>query len=142
MLYLRLSENNKSDIQPEICVMLHKSKDDVGLYPKRVTLYLGHWLSIAEKNQHLRQRRDGNDVLNCLNNYQKSYCEQVSSKNWDWSFSFCLCLFCTGGHHLFPTFHTPIPIDVRHHEGRYHYEPHPLHSMHGYVLMARYEVRV
>uniref|UniRef100_A0A3P8QUI2 C2H2-type domain-containing protein n=1 Tax=Astatotilapia calliptera TaxID=8154 RepID=A0A3P8QUI2_ASTCA len=36
-----------------------------------------------------------------------------------------------GAHHLFPTFHTPIPIDMRHHEGRYHYEPHPLHSMHG-----------
>ncbi|XP_028249686.1 zinc finger protein GLI2a [Parambassis ranga] len=36
-----------------------------------------------------------------------------------------------GAHHLFPTFHTPIPIDMRHHEGRYHYEPHPLHTMHG-----------
>lgn len=36
-----------------------------------------------------------------------------------------------GAHHLFPTFHTPIPIDVRHHEGRYHYEPHPLHPVHG-----------
>ncbi|XP_056321625.1 zinc finger protein GLI2a [Danio aesculapii] len=33
--------------------------------------------------------------------------------------------------HLFSTFHTPIPIDMRHHEGRYHYEPHPLHPMHG-----------
>uniref|UniRef100_A0A672FQP2 GLI family zinc finger 2b n=1 Tax=Salarias fasciatus TaxID=181472 RepID=A0A672FQP2_SALFA len=33
-------------------------------------------------------------------------------------------------HHLFPTFHTPIPIDMRHHEGRYHYEPHALHAMH------------
>ncbi|TKS67643.1 Zinc finger protein GLI2 [Collichthys lucidus] len=37
----------------------------------------------------------------------------------------------SGAHHLFPTFHTPIPIDMRHHEGRYHYEPHPLHAMHG-----------
>ncbi|XP_028292901.1 zinc finger protein GLI2-like [Gouania willdenowi] len=36
-----------------------------------------------------------------------------------------------GSHHLFPTFHAPIPIDMRHHEGRYHYEPHPLHAMHG-----------
>ncbi|XP_057707994.1 zinc finger protein GLI2a isoform X1 [Corythoichthys intestinalis] len=36
-----------------------------------------------------------------------------------------------GVHHIFPTFHTPIPIDMRHHEGRYHYEPHPLHAMHG-----------
>ncbi|KAM6934631.1 zinc finger protein GLI2a [Xenentodon cancila] len=36
-----------------------------------------------------------------------------------------------GVHHLFPTFHTPIPIDMRHHEGRYHYEPHPLHTLHG-----------
>uniref|UniRef100_A0A8C8M9A1 C2H2-type domain-containing protein n=1 Tax=Oncorhynchus tshawytscha TaxID=74940 RepID=A0A8C8M9A1_ONCTS len=34
-------------------------------------------------------------------------------------------------HHVFPTFHTPIPIDMRHHEGRYHYEPHTLHAMHG-----------
>ncbi|XP_041937321.1 zinc finger protein GLI2-like [Alosa sapidissima] len=33
--------------------------------------------------------------------------------------------------HMFPTFHTPIPIDMRHHEGRYHYEPHALHAMHG-----------
>ncbi|XP_052004216.1 zinc finger protein GLI2-like isoform X2 [Xyrauchen texanus] len=33
--------------------------------------------------------------------------------------------------HLFSTFHTPIPIDMRHHEGRYHYEPHTLHPMHG-----------
>ncbi|KAL2081008.1 hypothetical protein ACEWY4_022861 [Coilia grayii] len=33
--------------------------------------------------------------------------------------------------HIFPTFHAPIPIDIRHHEGRYHYEPHPLHAMHG-----------
>ncbi|KAM4711209.1 zinc finger protein GLI2-like isoform 2-T2 [Anableps anableps] len=32
--------------------------------------------------------------------------------------------------HLFPSFHTPIPIDIRHHEGRYHYEPHALHAMH------------
>ncbi|XP_037552425.1 zinc finger protein GLI2 [Nematolebias whitei] len=32
--------------------------------------------------------------------------------------------------HLFPAFHTPIPLDVRHHEGRYHYEPHTLHAMH------------
>ncbi|XP_060923312.1 zinc finger protein GLI2-like [Limanda limanda] len=34
---------------------------------------------------------------------------------------------------MFPTFHTPIPIDMRHHEGRYHYEPHALHAMHGPV---------
>ncbi|KAM6894082.1 LOW QUALITY PROTEIN: zinc finger protein GLI2-like [Xenentodon cancila] len=33
-------------------------------------------------------------------------------------------------HHLFPAFHTPIPIDVRHHEGRCHYEPHALHAVH------------
>ncbi|KAM6986298.1 zinc finger protein GLI2a [Aplochiton taeniatus] len=37
-----------------------------------------------------------------------------------------------GAHHVFPTFHTPIPIDMRHHEGRYHYETHPLHAMHGH----------
>uniref|UniRef100_A0A8C5DE74 C2H2-type domain-containing protein n=1 Tax=Gouania willdenowi TaxID=441366 RepID=A0A8C5DE74_GOUWI len=40
-------------------------------------------------------------------------------------------LVFAGSHHLFPTFHAPIPIDMRHHEGRYHYEPHPLHAMHG-----------
>uniref|UniRef100_A0A3P9K9G8 GLI family zinc finger 2b n=1 Tax=Oryzias latipes TaxID=8090 RepID=A0A3P9K9G8_ORYLA len=40
------------------------------------------------------------------------------------------CLVPTAPHHLFPTFHTPIPIDMRHHEGRYHYEPHALHPMH------------
>ncbi|KAL4618039.1 zinc finger protein GLI2-like [Arapaima gigas] len=34
-------------------------------------------------------------------------------------------------HSIFPTFHTPIPIDMRHHEGRYYYEPHALHAMHG-----------
>ncbi|KAK6485281.1 zinc finger protein GLI2a isoform X1 [Huso huso] len=33
--------------------------------------------------------------------------------------------------HIFPTFHTPIPIDMRHHEGRYHYEPHAIHAIHG-----------
>ncbi|KAM6945341.1 zinc finger protein GLI2-like [Aplochiton taeniatus] len=39
-------------------------------------------------------------------------------------------------HHIFPTFHAPIPIDVRHHEGRYHYEPHALHTMHGPTGLA------
>ncbi|KAF3857003.1 hypothetical protein F7725_008862 [Dissostichus mawsoni] len=34
-------------------------------------------------------------------------------------------------HHIFPSFHTPIPIDMRHHEGRYHYEPHNINHMHG-----------
>uniref|UniRef100_A0A3Q3QBI5 C2H2-type domain-containing protein n=1 Tax=Monopterus albus TaxID=43700 RepID=A0A3Q3QBI5_MONAL len=38
--------------------------------------------------------------------------------------------------HIFPTFHTPIPIDMRHHEGRYHYEPHALHAMHGPAGLA------
>uniref|UniRef100_A0A8C3SDN4 C2H2-type domain-containing protein n=1 Tax=Chelydra serpentina TaxID=8475 RepID=A0A8C3SDN4_CHESE len=28
--------------------------------------------------------------------------------------------------HLFPAFHPPVPIDARHHEGRYHYEPSPI----------------
>uniref|UniRef100_A0A672YJA1 C2H2-type domain-containing protein n=1 Tax=Sphaeramia orbicularis TaxID=375764 RepID=A0A672YJA1_9TELE len=48
-------------------------------------------------------------------------------------FGSCLSCFTLNhrAHHLFPTFHTPIPIDMRHHEGRYHYEPHPLHAMHG-----------
>ncbi|KAL7854659.1 hypothetical protein SRHO_G00168490 [Serrasalmus rhombeus] len=40
-------------------------------------------------------------------------------------------LLTRGPHHIFPTFHTPIPIDMRHHEGRYHYEPHALHALHG-----------
>uniref|UniRef100_A0AAY4C6F3 C2H2-type domain-containing protein n=1 Tax=Denticeps clupeoides TaxID=299321 RepID=A0AAY4C6F3_9TELE len=39
-------------------------------------------------------------------------------------------------HPIFPTFHTPIPIDMRHHEGRYHYETHPLHTMHGPTGLA------
>ncbi|XP_077129402.1 zinc finger protein GLI2 isoform X1 [Ranitomeya variabilis] len=34
-------------------------------------------------------------------------------------------------HHLFPTFHTPFPIDIRHQEGRYHYESHAVHAIHG-----------
>ncbi|MEQ2173719.1 hypothetical protein GOODEAATRI_000193 [Goodea atripinnis] len=44
----------------------------------------------------------------------------------------CPCRYGEVGapQHLFPTFHTPIPIDIRHHEGRYHYEPHALHTMH------------
>ncbi|XP_053120748.1 transcriptional activator GLI3 isoform X2 [Hemicordylus capensis] len=32
--------------------------------------------------------------------------------------------------HLFPAFHPPVPIDARHHEGRYHYEPSHLPSLH------------
>ncbi|KAM4869335.1 zinc finger protein GLI2 isoform 1-T1 [Urocitellus parryii] len=33
--------------------------------------------------------------------------------------------------HLLPPFHAPLPIDMRHQEGRYHYEPHSVHSVHG-----------
>nr|XP_006124148.1 transcriptional activator GLI3 isoform X2 [Pelodiscus sinensis] len=32
--------------------------------------------------------------------------------------------------HLFPPFHPPVPIDARHHEGRYHYEPSPIPPLH------------
>ncbi|XP_045431370.1 zinc finger protein GLI2 [Pipistrellus kuhlii] len=32
---------------------------------------------------------------------------------------------------LLPPFHAPLPIDMRHQEGRYHYEPHSAHSVHG-----------
>ncbi|KAM4688609.1 transcriptional activator GLI3 [Discoglossus pictus] len=32
--------------------------------------------------------------------------------------------------HMFPTFHTPVPIDARHHEGRYSYEPTPIPPLH------------
>ncbi|XP_053324375.1 transcriptional activator GLI3 [Spea bombifrons] len=32
--------------------------------------------------------------------------------------------------HLFPAFHPPVPIDARHHEGRYHYEPTPIPPLH------------
>ncbi|XP_051869081.1 zinc finger protein GLI2a isoform X3 [Pristis pectinata] len=39
-------------------------------------------------------------------------------------------------HHIFPAFHTPIPIDMRHHEGRYHYEPHSIHTIHGPPALA------
>nr|XP_033801997.1 zinc finger protein GLI2 [Geotrypetes seraphini] len=33
--------------------------------------------------------------------------------------------------HIFPAFHPPLPIDMRHQEGRYHYEPHTIHAIHG-----------
>ncbi|KAF4796970.1 zinc finger protein [Turdus rufiventris] len=33
--------------------------------------------------------------------------------------------------HIFPAFHAPLPIDMRHQEGRYHYEPHSIHAIHG-----------
>ncbi|XP_062922726.1 transcriptional activator GLI3-like [Mobula hypostoma] len=33
-------------------------------------------------------------------------------------------------HPLFPNFHPPVPIDARHHEGRYHYDPSPLGPLH------------
>ncbi|XP_063790101.1 zinc finger protein GLI2 [Pseudophryne corroboree] len=36
-----------------------------------------------------------------------------------------------GPAHLFPTFHAPFPIDIRHQEGRYHYESHGIHAIHG-----------
>ncbi|XP_077960042.1 zinc finger protein GLI2 [Gasterosteus aculeatus] len=39
-------------------------------------------------------------------------------------------------HHLFPTFQPPLPIDMRQHEGRYHYESHALHAMHGPAGLA------
>ncbi|XP_029445397.1 transcriptional activator GLI3 isoform X2 [Rhinatrema bivittatum] len=32
--------------------------------------------------------------------------------------------------HLFAGFHPPVPIDARHHEGRYHYEPTPIPPLH------------
>ncbi|KAM6449755.1 transcriptional activator GLI3 isoform 1-T2 [Liasis olivaceus] len=32
--------------------------------------------------------------------------------------------------HLFPTFHPPVPIEARHHEGRYHYDPSPIPPLH------------
>uniref|UniRef100_M3XPH9 GLI family zinc finger 2 n=1 Tax=Mustela putorius furo TaxID=9669 RepID=M3XPH9_MUSPF len=33
--------------------------------------------------------------------------------------------------HLLPPLHAPLPIDMRHQEGRYHYEPHSAHGVHG-----------
>ncbi|XP_026558056.1 transcriptional activator GLI3 [Pseudonaja textilis] len=32
--------------------------------------------------------------------------------------------------HLFSTFHPPVPIEARHHEGRYHYDPSPIPPLH------------
>uniref|UniRef100_A0A8C5PCH4 GLI family zinc finger 3 n=1 Tax=Leptobrachium leishanense TaxID=445787 RepID=A0A8C5PCH4_9ANUR len=32
--------------------------------------------------------------------------------------------------HLFPAFHPPVPIDARHHDGRYHYDPTPIPPLH------------
>ncbi|XP_078544324.1 transcriptional activator GLI3 [Lissotriton helveticus] len=31
---------------------------------------------------------------------------------------------------FFPAFHPPVPIDARHHEGRYHYDPTPIPPLH------------
>ncbi|KAM8904586.1 LOW QUALITY PROTEIN: zinc finger protein GLI2-like [Spinachia spinachia] len=42
-------------------------------------------------------------------------------------------------HHLFPTFQPPLPLDMRHHEGRYHYEPHALHAMHSALPSVAHE---
>ncbi|KAM5152204.1 zinc finger protein GLI2 [Mantella aurantiaca] len=36
-----------------------------------------------------------------------------------------------GPAHLFPAFHSPFPIDIRHQEGRYHYDGHGIHAIHG-----------
>ncbi|XP_051704734.2 zinc finger protein GLI2 [Oryctolagus cuniculus] len=33
--------------------------------------------------------------------------------------------------HLLPPFPAPLPVDMRHQEGRYHYEPHSVHGVHG-----------
>ncbi|XP_047628132.1 zinc finger protein GLI2 [Phacochoerus africanus] len=33
--------------------------------------------------------------------------------------------------HLLPPFHAPLPLDMRHQEGRYHYEPHSVHGVPG-----------
>ncbi|XP_034497848.1 zinc finger protein GLI2 [Ailuropoda melanoleuca] len=33
--------------------------------------------------------------------------------------------------HLLPPLHAPLPLDMRHQEGRYHYEPHSVHGVHG-----------
>ncbi|XP_068092473.1 transcriptional activator GLI3 isoform X1 [Hyperolius riggenbachi] len=41
-----------------------------------------------------------------------------------------LSLHCMYPPHLFPTFHPPVPIDARHHEGRYHYDPSPIPPLH------------
>ncbi|KAM4705803.1 transcriptional activator GLI3 [Rhinophrynus dorsalis] len=38
--------------------------------------------------------------------------------------------------HLFPAFHPPVPIDARHHEGRYHYEPSPIPPLHVPTALA------
>uniref|UniRef100_A0A8B9F0K8 C2H2-type domain-containing protein n=1 Tax=Amazona collaria TaxID=241587 RepID=A0A8B9F0K8_9PSIT len=47
-------------------------------------------------------------------------------------FFFLLLLFpSTVPQHIFPAFHAPLPIDMRHQEGRYHYEPHSIHAIHG-----------
>uniref|UniRef100_A0A8B9QBW8 Uncharacterized protein n=1 Tax=Apteryx owenii TaxID=8824 RepID=A0A8B9QBW8_APTOW len=47
-------------------------------------------------------------------------------------FFFLLFLFpSTVPQHIFPAFHAPLPIDMRHQEGRYHYEPHSIHAIHG-----------
>uniref|UniRef100_S4RF56 Uncharacterized protein n=1 Tax=Petromyzon marinus TaxID=7757 RepID=S4RF56_PETMA len=39
-------------------------------------------------------------------------------------------------HPLFPAFHPPIPLDSRHHEGRYYFEPPHLHPLHGPPMIS------
>ena len=58
---------------------------------------------------------------------------------WLHVWEFCFKVFClsrldflsfSDPPHLFPAFHPPVPIDARHHEGRYHYDPSPIPPLH------------
>uniref|UniRef100_A0A8C4QL57 Uncharacterized protein n=1 Tax=Eptatretus burgeri TaxID=7764 RepID=A0A8C4QL57_EPTBU len=41
-----------------------------------------------------------------------------------------------GPHPLFPGLQPPVPVDSRHHEGRYHYDPTALHPLHGTPVLS------
>lgn len=41
-----------------------------------------------------------------------------------------LFLFTAAAPQFFPTFHPPVPIDDRHTQGRYIYEPSPVPPLH------------
>lgn len=46
------------------------------------------------------------------------------------STNFYLFLFTAAAPQFFPTFHPPVPIDDRHTQGRYIYEPSPVPPLH------------
>ncbi|KAG8432157.1 hypothetical protein GDO86_016699 [Hymenochirus boettgeri] len=48
-----------------------------------------------------------------------------------WCLGWAAGVALAGPAHLFPAFHAPFPVDIRHQEGRYHYDAHAIHAVHG-----------